>query len=212
MRQSAPQRLRVVVFGATGKTGRLVVRQAAEAGHAVTAVARRASVEFESGDVAVAVVADLRDSGLVREVLASADVVISTLGPSARGAGNVCTESIRRVLPAMAGSDARLVAVSAYGASDTHDRSLYSRLLWLSVAEKMRDKESMEALIVSSSVDWTIVRPPALRDRPWTGEYRVSPDLKIGVRSAIGRADLADFVVREATQPRFTGLFPRIAN
>ena len=105
----------------------------------------------------------------------------------------------------------RLVAVSAHGAAESRDRSLYSLLLWASVKHKMQDKEVMEELIRQSDVDWTIVRPPALKDTPPTGGYRTGNDLRITVTSSVSRADLADFLVREAVRPSFVHQTPRIA-
>jgi uncharacterized protein YbjT (DUF2867 family) len=69
----------------------------------------------------------------------------------------------------------------------------------------------MERLVQASAVDWTVVRPPALRDKPHTGRYRTGTDLKIRLTSAIPRADLADFLVRAATTPWYVHQFPRIA-
>ena len=74
----------------------------------------------------------------------------------------------------------------------------------------MLDKETMEPHIVDSSLDWTIVRPPMLRDSPATGTYRVGDDLPIRLWHSIGRADLAGFLVREAESPRFVRRYPRI--
>ena len=105
----------------------------------------------------------------------------------------------------------RLIAVSAYGVGDTHDRSLFSRAVWAGVADRMRDKETMEPLITHSPVSWTIVRPPKLDDRAETGAYRSGIDLPIRLWSAIGRADLAAFLVGEAESPAFVGAFPRVA-
>ncbi len=97
------------------------------------------------------------------------------------------------------------------GRESTHDRSLFSLAVWASVADKMRDKEAMEALIRASGVDWTIIRPPALTDGPRTGTYRTGTDLKIRLTSRISRADLADFALREAATPAFGHQATRIA-
>ena len=75
----------------------------------------------------------------------------------------------------------------------------------------MRDKDTMEALIRASRVDWTILRPPALTNGSRTGSYRTGPDVKIKLRSKIPRADLADFLLHTATTGSFTGQTPRIA-
>jgi uncharacterized protein YbjT (DUF2867 family) len=94
-----------------------------------------------------------------------------------------------------------LVVVSAHGAAESRDRSLYSLVLWALIGHKMRDKESMEALIRASDTDWTIVRPPALKNTAPTGRYRTGADLRIRLTSSVPRADLADFLVREAVHP-----------
>jgi putative NADH-flavin reductase len=93
---------------------------------------------------------------------------------------------------------------------ETHDRSLYSMAVWSGVGEKMKDKETMEALIVASPLSWTIVRPPMLKDTPATGKYQVGDDLPIKLWHSVGRADLAGFLVGEAEDARFAHRYPRI--
>ena len=96
----------------------------------------------------------------------------------------------------------RLVALGAHGAGDSRDGSAYTRLVWAMRGHRMRDKETMEELIVAASgegsIDATIVRPPALSDRPRTGRYQTGTDLPIGVTGSIARADLADFLLSAA--------------
>ena len=104
----------------------------------------------------------------------------------------------------------RLIVVSAHGVAESHHTSLYSRAVWARVGDKMRDKQTMEALIVRSGLQWTIVRPPALKDTAETGCYSMGVDLPIRLWSSIGRADLADFLIREAEQRQFVHAFPRI--
>lgn len=204
--------MKIVVFGATGGTGREIVAQGLAAGHHVTAVVRRPDALQARPGLQVAVIPDLDDADLVEDAVSGNDVVISALGTNARGPVSVCTDGIRSTLGAITRTGVRrLIVVSAHGAAETHDGSLYSRMLWAMMAHKMRDKEEMEALIRASDVDWTIVRPPALTNRPRTGNYRVGADLRMRLTSAISRADLADFLLREATAPTYVHQTPRIA-
>lgn len=106
----------------------------------------------------------------------------------------------------------RLVVVSAHGAAESHDRSLYMLAVWAMQRHKMLDKERMEELIRASSVDWTVVRPPALTEGPRTGAYRTGTELPIRITSNISRADLANFLLREAVEGRFDRQAPRIAS
>lgn len=211
MRLSVSQ-LSIAVLGATGGTGRRVVETAVSRGHHVVAPTRRPPAPGSAPDVRHVSWTDVADPGALVDAFRDVDVVISALGGATNGPTTVCTDGIRSTITAMTRVGVpRLIAVSAYGVADTHDRSLFSRAVWAGVADRMRDKETMEPLITRSAVSWTIVRPPKLDDRPGTGAYRSGIDLPIRLWSAIGRADLAAFCVGEAESPAFVGAVPRIA-
>jgi uncharacterized protein YbjT (DUF2867 family) len=63
------------------------------------------------------------------------------------------------------------------------------------------DKRLAEATIQTSSLDWVIVRPPALDDAPARGAYRAGPDLRIDPLKKLSHADAADFMVQAAVRP-----------
>ncbi len=211
MRQNVLKR-RLAVLGATGATGRQVVNVALGRGHEVTALVRRPGSFPTAKGLSEVVWTDLSDEATLASALTGASAVISTLGGAAKGPTTVCGDGIRSAVAAMGRAGvSRLVVVSAHGVAESHDRSLYSLAVWAGVANRMRDKETMEALITASDLDWTIVRPPALNDTPSTGHYRVATDLPIHLWTSIGRADLAGFLVREAEESQFVGAFPRIA-
>lgn len=61
------------------------------------------------------------------------------------------------------------------------------------------DMARMEAIVQASNLDWTVVRPGGLFDAAVpTGDYDVAPRRLSG--RATSRADLADLLVREATE------------
>ncbi len=211
MRQNVSQVRRLAVLGATGATGRLVVDAALRRGHEVVAVVRRPGAFPARPGLAEALWSDLADRTTLAAALRGADAVVSALGGAPSGPTTVCTDAVRSLVPAMRTAGVRrLVAVSAHGVADSHDRSLYSRAVWSSVGDRMRDKESMEALVTASDLDWTLVRPPALKNGPGRGGYRTGEDLPVRLWSAISRADLADFLVQEVEHPRYVRGFPRI--
>lgn len=210
MRQNVSKQ-RFAVLGATGRTGRHVVARARQGGHEVVALVRRAGSFAPDTGMREVVWVDMDDGATLTAALDGVDAVISAVGGAVKGPTTVCTEAMRALVPAMTVAGVRrLVAVSAHGVRETHDRSLYSRAVWSQVAERMKDKESMEPVITASDLDWTIVRPPMLRDAPATGSYRAGEDLPIRLWHSIGRADLADFLVREATDARFVHRYPRV--
>jgi putative NADH-flavin reductase len=201
----------IAVMGATGATGRHVVANVLQRGHEVVALVRRAD-SFEPAErLREAVWPDVAHGAHLADSLHGVDVVISALGGADKGPTSVCTDAMRTALPAMSAAGVgRLIAVSAHGVLDTRDRSLYSLATWMAVGERLKDKETMEPLIVSSGLDWTIVRPPMLRDSPATGRYETGDGLAIKLWHSIGRADLAHFLVREAEDAAFVRRYPRI--
>ncbi|WP_410566152.1 NAD(P)-dependent oxidoreductase [Amycolatopsis sp. cmx-4-61] len=201
----------VAVLGATGATGRHVVSTALERGHRVVALVHRAGNFAPREGPDEVTWPDVTDVSALTRALPGTSVVISALGGATEGPTTVCTEGIRSAVTAMkAAGVARLIAVSAHGVLETHDKSLYSLAVWGNVAERMRDKETMEPLITASGLNWTIVRPPKLSDHDAIGKYTAGTDLRIRLWSSIGRADLAAFLLDEAETPRYVHAHPRI--
>jgi putative NADH-flavin reductase len=188
--------LRLAIFGATGRAGRVVVDHALRDGHEVVALARdpagirpRARLRVVGGDV--------RDPVAVTETLDGTDATVSTLGRKRRG-GDVCTDGIRTVLSTAAGNvSRRLVVLSNYGVADSRDRSAYVAVSWLLERAVLRDKEQMEALVRDSDTEWTVVRAPVLTNGPHTGRYRTGTGLRPSFTDKVSRADLADFILTE---------------
>jgi len=207
MRQTESQMQRIAVLGATGGTGRAVIAAGLARGHGMIAVTRRAASITPTPHLTELVWPDVTDpSGLA---LDGVDAVISALGSDSNQPTTLCTDAMRTVIPVMIDLGVpRLVVVSAHGAGASRDRSLFSLAVWASVGEKMKDKESMEPLVTASDLNWTIVRPPALKRTPRTGNYRAGEHLGIRLWHSIGREDLADFLLDEVEQPRFVHQTP----
>lgn len=201
----------MVVLGASGATGRHLVSAALDRGHRVVAPVRRPGVLEPHRGLSEVAWPDVTDTSTLMRALPGADVVISALGAAAKGPTTTCTDGMRSAVAAMtAAGVSRLIAVSAHGVLESHDGSLYCRAVWANVADRMRDKESMEPLITGSGLKWTIVRPPKLAGYAATGKYTTGTDLPIRLWSAIGRADLAAFLIEEAEKPRYEYARPRI--
>ena len=203
--------MRVVVFGATGGTGLQLVKQALEAGHQVTALVRPHTKFLMQHERLRIVQGDVLDPACVDAAVSGQDAVLSALGTNQRGPVTICADGLKSILTAMTTHGMRrLVAISAYGAADSHHRNLYNSSLWTFMKQKMIDKEHMEELIKQSDVDWTVVRPAALTDRPRTQRYRAGTDLHMKISSKISRADVADFMLRQLTDTTYVHKAPAI--
>ncbi|MFD8587990.1 SDR family oxidoreductase [Streptomyces sp. NPDC059637] len=206
--------MELTVLGATGGTGRQVVRQALDAGHRVTAVVRdpaRLPVEHPSLEV---LVADVTDPHGLRPALEGRDAVVSALGAhSNRQAreGFVATAT-RAVLKAMEAAGVRRLAVvsaAPVGPAPQGEglllRAVVTPLVRVVFRDVYADLAAMERELGSSgAVDWTVLRPPRLVDKPLTGNYRTGPGTLPGGHS-VSRADLAHALLAVLDDPATVG-------
>lgn len=186
--------MKIAVLGASGRTGRELVHVAAAAGHDVVAVVRDpARLATPSGEVRVA---DASDVAALTDAFQGVDAVASCLGPVPGESAHVLRDGITSVLAAMDGAGVRrLVAISASGwlvdGDDPLSRYVAKPILKRALAEANADLEAMEQVIRVSTVDWTIMRPPRLQDRPGTGRYKSRRDGNVRWAWTIARPDLA---------------------
>jgi putative NADH-flavin reductase len=197
--------MKLIIFGATGGTGRQCVDQAFAQGHQVTVFVRQpAALTVQHPDLTI-IQGDITDQDAVRRAIPSHDVVISALGT--RGGPAVLPEGTRNILDAMQEADIRRsLWVSSFGAGDS-----LQQMGWLSqtlivkgfLRQAIQEKNAQERIIMASGGDWIIARPGGLTDGPLTGKYRVTgPGDKVG-RPSISRADVADFMLKNLADDRY---------
>jgi len=211
MSASATEPLTLVVFGATGPSGRELVTQALARGHRVKAFVRdpaRLDIEHDRLELARG---DVYDQDAVGAAVAGTDAVLGALGIRKGTPKTLVADGTERILKAMSTHGVRrYLGLSAFGAGDTHDRSLYVRVTWAMVGPNLADKERHERLLEGSGLDWTVVRPPRLTDGPATGRYRVGTDLRMTLASKISRADVAGFLLEQLNDTTWIGQAPAI--
>lgn len=203
--------MRILVLGASGRTGLQVVDQALGHGHDVTALVRDPG-GFTVEHPRLSVVAgDARDAAAVQSAVEGQDAVISALGSRGERPVTVYSDGIANAIRAMAARDVRrLVVCSAGGAGGRQNElPLPVRLFMMSPGMKAiyEDLERMEGDVMLSDLDWTIVRPAGLTDGPLTGRYRAVPGSVVPKGTRISRADVAALMLKCAT----TQLYSRMA-
>lgn len=197
--------MKITVLGATGGTGVRVVRHALASGHQVTAVVRdRARLDVPDHPDLGIVVADPADQDALAPAITGSDAVVSALGHRGKGPSRVCRDSAPATIGAMTAAGVRrLVVVSASGMHTTGDgaltKYLVKPLLGRLLREGFEDMLAMEKIVAASDLDWTIVRPPRLTEGPRTGRIRSRVGANVRGSFSISRADLAEFLVRTAT-------------
>jgi len=194
---------KILVVGSTGGTGRLIVQQALARGHDVTALVR--SAEKAMGlDGAQLIVGDARDEQVLRKAVAGQDVVISALGTAASPFREVTllSDATRALVSVMkAEGVSRLICITGLGAGDSagHGGFLFDKVIFPLLLRKVySDKNRQEAIVRSSELDWVLVRPSVLNNKPGRGTTRALTDLSTFHGGTIAREDVAHFVLDQA--------------
>lgn len=200
--------MKLAVFGASGKTGREVVRQALARGYAVTAFVRQtARLPIAHANLRM-IAGELSNPEAIARVVDGQTAVISTLGvgrPMTHDQAVI--EGVRAIARAAEhASVERLLYLSFIGVHDSRDAAgfVLRQLATTLLRHEVVDHEVKEAAIIASFVDWTIVRPPKLTNGRLTAAYRVGEDIR--ARSPLplmSRADVADFMLRQLTDAAF---------
>ena len=206
--------MKVLVFGASGKTGRAVVEHALAAGHEVTAFVREAS-EGSLAGVRVAQ-GDATSCPDVDSAMQGQEAVIDTIGgKTPYKATDLESSAASTIIASMrAHGVRRLLATSMLGVGESKENApVYERLLvatFLRGADK--DKSAMEAEVRRSDLDWTILRPAILTDDPAKGDVRVYAEGTDEKAHKITRADVAAFLVEQLASDAYVHQAIAIAN
>jgi putative NADH-flavin reductase len=197
--------MRILIFGATGGTGRELVSQALQRGHDVTAFVRTpAKVTVVDSRLRI-VQGDIQRPESLRAAIPGHDAVLSALGTRTLRRTTLLSNAARDVADIMQANNVRrLIWQSSLGVGETRGQlgPLYNWLLIpLLLRHVFADKERQDAIIRASSLDWTIVQPATLTNGPRTGTYRVGSCAgRLFPRTS--RADVADFMIGELENPR----------
>ncbi len=198
---TANQNLNLLVFGATGGTGQHVVRLGLEAGHAVTAVVRKPSAfSMEHKNLRV-VQGDVMQPQTFQALMSGKDAVISALGVRSRAPTTLFSGGTANILEAMKKTGGkRFMGISAVPVELGPELALWQRLVTKYILQRLlkhvyADLRTMEELLRKSDVDWTVVRPPMLTNKPFSGKYRTATNSYLAHPVSIARADLAYYMV-----------------
>jgi uncharacterized protein YbjT (DUF2867 family) len=191
---------KILVLGATGGTGRLIVSEALERGQQVTALVRSPEKARDLKGAKL-IVGDVRDEKVLREALKGQDAGVSSLGTPASPFREVMllSTATRALVGAMKAENvSRLVCLTGMGAGDSagHGGFLFDNVIFPLLLKKVyADKNRQETIVRDSGLDWILVRPSVLNDKPGRGSVRALANLSGFDGGGISRADVATFVL-----------------
>ena len=218
-------RMRIAVFGATGRTGHPLVERALGRGHEVVAFVRDAasrSAPVRNDDRVSVVEGDAFSCEGVERAIAGdgdpVDAIVSVLAQTSGGPDDLLTEAGRRVLAAMDKPGVeRFVTLVGAGVSEEGESfglggramGALSKLLARSVLEEAHDQVELGK---ASDTRWTVVRGPRLTEDAHTGQFRHGTALSLGMRDSAARANGADFILDRLEDDLYSYEMPKVAD
>lgn len=204
----------IALFGATGRTGRIILDKALKNGYEVKALVRNPGSLQVNHPALQIIQGDILNYDKVLETIKSSDGIISVIGHVKDSPSDIQTKAMDYMVRAMKETGVhRIISLTGGGVPDPeNDRPKFAdkliRGIMKMVAKAMlEDAMNHASRLKSSNTEWTIARGPRLTmDHP-VGAYRVS---SVGVNSGIkiSRYDLADFILDEWREGRYIRKMP----
>lgn len=209
--------MKIIVFGASGSVGRAIVKQGLESGFEITAFVRNPdqllwdahpNLRVFKGDVL-----QIQD---IEQALTGQDAVLCALGDG--NVGKIRGIGTSNIIKGMHQTGIqRLICQSTIGAGDSYKNLnfLWKHLMFGFLLKRvLPDHNAQEKYIYQSGLDYTIVRPSALKDGPRSETYHAildgTPNKKLSLR--INRVDVADFMLNQVFDPAFIKSAVQITN
>lgn len=214
---------RILLYGATGRTGGLIVAYALQKGYAVTALVRNPDKLVVKSDHLTVIRGLPTNLADVRRAMQGCDGVISTLSALSEAeafsrkkipAPHTLETTMRNTITSMSELGIkRIVTLSSIGASESWPYAPWYMRLAIKLTNfkiTFADHAGQETLLRKSALDWTIARPVALNDNEQLGELVVSYE-KTPSPFKMSRRQLAKFMVDCLEQEDFVRKAPLLS-
>jgi len=199
--------MKIIVFGASGRSGIEVCKQATQKGMNVIGFDLVKSAKLNDLSNFMFIKGSVLDKKSVIKAVRGVDGVVSELGVKLGNINPVISCGNQNIITAMkANRVERLITQSAFGALESwqHLPFYYKLLHKYMLGQIASDKNAMEEILMASKIDWTIIRPVRLTKGPMRANYRVgNAKLSLGLNPRISRADVAHFIINELQNNRY---------
>jgi putative NADH-flavin reductase len=211
--------MKLIVFGATGGTGKQLVEQALEQGHLVTAFVRDPSrLGIMHSNLTIAT-GDVLDASSIIPAMQGQDAVLCAIGSPANKIGKIRSTGTQHIIQAMKATGVRrLICQTSLGYGDSKkllDQTpfIFKYIVVPFILKKgFADHALQEEYIKQSQLDWIIARPGNLTDGARTGVYKKGfPVTEKNLQMKISRADVADFMLQQLTENTYVRKTPGLS-
>lgn len=198
--------MKIAIIGAGAGVGLLSVMQALEKGHKVTAVSTNTAT-IPNHPALTKINGSATSVDDLKKAMNGADAVLITVGTKNKKATTLFSDIAKALIAATDELQftAPVLIVTGFGAGKSAGYlSFFMRsVIKLFLKEQYANKTVMEELIAKSNVKWEMVRPGMLTNGQLTKTYKSFSKLEKGMKvGKISRADVADYLVSEAENPK----------
>jgi len=195
--------MKLLILGAAGRTGTLLVDQALAAGHTVTSFVRTGDTSTPNPNVKT-VVGDARNESDLVQAITGQDAIISTLGSSKPGDRVIAASTAALISVAKAQGVKRVIIMSSFLATQNFKPNPIIKFALKLMSSIVADINSGEQLLAQSDLDFTIVYATRLTNEPLNPHYRiVDASSTVGAGDSISRADVAEFLLKQLSDTTY---------
>lgn len=206
----------IALFGGSGLTGQQFLDLALAQGYSVRALARDPAKISQRSPSLEIIAGDVLDPAAVARTVAGTDIVVSLFGQVKNSPKDVQTRGTANIVAAMQQHGVRrIISLSGGGLPYPEDQpkladKLIRGIMRLAVPHVLTDAQGHADVLRASGLDWEVVRGPRLTTEPARGQYRVGW-VGVNASTSIGRADLADFILKQVESREFVGKMPFVS-
>jgi putative NADH-flavin reductase len=211
----------ITIFGASGKIGTILTNLALDKGDTVTAYVRNPEKITRIHDRLHIVIGDLKNQAQIEKAIESADVVMSTLGPSLKRSenkkGTLIADGHELIINAMEKlNKKRFITLATPSIQAKEDRKQFTivflrLIVRLFLSGAYRDIVKYGSLVERSNLDWTVVRIINPNAKPKGKKYGISLGDK-RVKISVSRENVAAFMYEVAINHLYAGKMPIVFN
>ena len=204
--------MKVVVFGASGKVGRLLVSELLKNDYQVTAFVHSHN-PFQKHPNLVIKRGDIYSASQVDEAIKDQDLVMSSLGSWGTKKQDVVSAGMNNIINAMKKQRVKrvvgLTGIALWRDDNPSFLDKFNRSLLMFLAPKiLKDGEALIEMLSTSGLDWTVIRSPVMTSSK-SRDYRLRNKLA-GLFATIPRLAVAQAMFDQIKDDSFIEQAPVI--
>ncbi|HPE98301.1 MAG TPA: NAD(P)H-binding protein, partial [Chitinophagales bacterium] len=198
--------MKIAIIGASAGIGLETVKRALERNHEVHTLSR-SEINLQIKDRLKTKIGDALKKDDLKIAIHGSEAIIVTLGTGkSMKATTVFSDFAKLLVDIQKETNLKVpcLFVTGFGSGESKNYVGWFVKLFLKyfLKDVYTDKAKMEEIISNSELEWIIVRPGRLLDKPLTEKYRIENTLFKGINiGSINRSDVADFLVKQAENP-----------